>query len=184
MIGFDDIASRYSEPARVYHTLTHIAGVLRALAGFEPSRELVTAAILHDIVYDPRAADNEERSAAYAQNLLSRLSWDAESIERVAGLILATKHHQPDLGDGEAELLVDADLSILGASPVEYSGYSAAVRHEYSFVTDDDFREGRRRILEQFLARPRIFRTAEFQESLEAAARANLSREIAELGAA
>jgi predicted metal-dependent HD superfamily phosphohydrolase len=44
------------------------------------------------------------------------------------------------------------------------------------------FRRKRREILQQFLARPHLYSTTFFRERLEAAARANLTRSLEELG--
>ena len=51
-------------------------------------------------------------------------------------------------------------------------------------MAEDAFRRGRRKILEQFLARPALYNAAFFRERLEAPARANLARSIAALGGA
>src|SRR5918912_1569268 len=71
---FADLAGRYREPWRYYHTLDHVAAVLeevRSLRGGAPEvPALLLAAWFHDAVYDPRAGDNEERSAAYAGEVL------------------------------------------------------------------------------------------------------------------
>jgi predicted metal-dependent HD superfamily phosphohydrolase len=55
---FDDLVKRHSEPHRHYHTLEHVAEVLR-IAGrlskyaAEPNAVML-AAWFHDVVYDPR----------------------------------------------------------------------------------------------------------------------------------
>ena len=70
--GFDELAAAYAEPARFYHTLDHVAAVLGTNAELadlarDPAA-LQLAAWFHDAVYDPRASDNEERSAALARS--------------------------------------------------------------------------------------------------------------------
>src|SRR5437762_2672828 len=68
---FADLVAAYTGPGRFYHNLDHLADVLAtvgALGG--QARDLAAvrfAAWFHDAVYDPRAADNEERSAAWAE---------------------------------------------------------------------------------------------------------------------
>ena len=83
----------------------------------------------------------------------------------------------------DAQLLVDIDLAILGAAPARFDEYERQVRNEYAHVPDEAFREGRRRVLQQFLARPVIYRTAPAHRTLERRARANLARSIAALSA-
>jgi predicted metal-dependent HD superfamily phosphohydrolase len=64
---FMALADAYASPGRVYHTLDHIQAMLawierlRSLASDLPAIQL--AAWFHDSIYDPHAADNEERSA-------------------------------------------------------------------------------------------------------------------------
>src|SRR5262245_9303733 len=68
--ALDNLATRYTEPGRHYHTLDHIASVLatlRALGVVPPERPALTlAAFLHDVVYNTHDSDNEEQSAAFA----------------------------------------------------------------------------------------------------------------------
>jgi predicted metal-dependent HD superfamily phosphohydrolase len=77
--GFADLAARYSSPERHYHTLDHVRDVLDTAAplwgGAGPPPALLLAAWLHDVVYDTRAADNEERSADHAGRCCGRRGW-------------------------------------------------------------------------------------------------------------
>ena len=175
-----EIHRAYSEPHRHYHTLEHIA---HALGRFDGIRSRVGAADaaelalwLHDFVYDPRAKDNEARSAAYAKRLLTEGGVVPAVGERVTDLIMATCHASPPEAP-DARYVVDADLSILGAPAAEFDRYERQVRQEYAFVSEPDWRAGRARILRVFLDRPRIFLTPEFAP-LEGPARANLERSI------
>jgi predicted metal-dependent HD superfamily phosphohydrolase len=81
-----------------------------------------------------------------------------------------------------ARSLLDAEMAILGAPPEQYKDYACAIRLEYAWVSDADYRVGRRAVLERFPARPRIFRTETLFAEREAAARRNLAAEIAGLG--
>jgi len=181
--AYGEIQRAYSEAHRHYHTLEHIARVLslfdgvRGRVGEADATEL--ALWLHDLVYDPRAKDNEERSAAYAKRILGEGRVRPEVGEQVAALIMATCHASPPEAP-DACYVVDADLSILGGSPAEFDRYEGQVRQEYAFVSESDWRTGRARILGVFLERPRIFLTPEFA-SLEPPARANLERSLERL---
>src|SRR5262245_10907424 len=66
----DRLVSAYSEPHRYYHTLEHLAEMFKVagkLADAATDPAAVQLAIwFHDAVYDSRATDNEERSAALA----------------------------------------------------------------------------------------------------------------------
>lgn len=80
--------------------------------------------------------------------------------------------------DVDAQVLLDADLAILGASEMEYQAYADKIRREYAWVPEPDYRKGRRQVLEKFLTRPKIYHLL---THLEEPARRNLGREIARL---
>jgi predicted metal-dependent HD superfamily phosphohydrolase len=94
-------------------------------------------------------------------------------------LIRKTKTH--DAGDdADAQVLIDADLAILGADEPAYRTYAEQIRQEYAWVPEPEYWIGRRRVLQKFLDRPRIYHIL---SHLEAAARHNLAAEIARLAA-
>ena len=95
----------------------------------------------------------------------------------VAALILKTKTHEAG-SDADAQVLIDADLAILGADDPSYRAYAKQIRQEYDWVPEPEFRSGRRQVLERFLSRPRIFH---FLTNLETPARRNIAAEIARL---
>jgi predicted metal-dependent HD superfamily phosphohydrolase len=181
-----NLLARWSEPHRHYHTLVHLEA---CLAGLDAHRALaadpaaVEAALwFHDAVYDPRASDNEVRSAALAATVLRAARVSGETIARIENLILATRAHQAEAdGDPDTALLLDLDLAILGAPPAAYQAYAAAIRREYAWVPEADYRRKRAAILARFLQGPRLYLTAPFFARHETAARANLAAEIAAL---
>jgi predicted metal-dependent HD superfamily phosphohydrolase len=183
--AFADLAARYAAPQRHYHTLDHVRDVLDTATslwgGAAPPPALLLAAWLHDAVYDTRAADNEERSAEYARALLRSLGLPAALLDETARLILLTKGHRAAAGDRAGQVLLDADLAILGADEAAYDRYAAAIRREYAWVPEESYRAGRARVLEEFLRRPRIYHTEEMYARAEAASRRNLTREVAAL---
>src|SRR5882672_3704553 len=75
---FDDICSAYTGPGRFYHTLNHVLAVLdtvESLASYAKNLNAVKlAAWLHDVIYDSKASDNEERSAEYAKRFCEGLA--------------------------------------------------------------------------------------------------------------
>ncbi len=179
---YADVVARYREPARHYHTLDHIEAVLSGVADLGGTGTvLLAAAWLHDVVYDPRAADNEERSAAFAAGLMARFGADPRAVEEVGRLILLTKAHRTEADDLAGRILIDADLAVLGAAPAEYDRYAAAIRREYAWVPEDRYRAGRADVLRRFLARERIYQTERMHAERESAARRNLRREIESL---
>lgn len=163
----------YREPHRRYHTLEHlheclaIFDAVRALA--ERPEEVELALWFHDAIYDVRRDDNEARSAAWA-----RASVGGEAGERIHALVMATAHDAA-LEGADAKLIVDIDLSILGAEPARFAEYEAQIRQEYDFVPEALYRRRRAALLQRFLDRPTIFSTPYFIERYEARARANLA---------
>jgi predicted metal-dependent HD superfamily phosphohydrolase len=184
---FRDLAGRHGEPTRHYHTLGHIRAVLTTVhelnreMGRDSSAALILAAWFHDVIYDAHASDNEERSAEYARCAIEQMGLSSEIREETARLILLTTTHETKPADRDGQVLLDADLAILGADEAAYDAYAAAIRREYDWVSEPDYRAGRRKVLERFLARPRLYFTEPMFERAEARARANLAREIAAL---
>ena len=172
---------RWSEPHRRYHGIRHLSAVLLFIDEFANHAEdpdaVRLAAWYHDAIYDPRASDNEERSAALAESELAALGVSAERVAEVARLVRLTAGHDPADSDRNGELLNDADLLVLASPPEAYVVYVNAVREEYAHVPDDDFRAGRAAVLESLLAVPQLFRLPALAQ-LEAAARRNLSAEL------
>jgi predicted metal-dependent HD superfamily phosphohydrolase len=177
-----ELVRHYAQPQRHYHTLAHIAEVWQTLRLLEWWDDAVPlAAFLHDIVYDPRANDNEARSADLARALLTPLDIEEEIIAETERLIRLTQTHQTSDDDESGRALLDADLAILGADPPTYDRYSAEIRQEYAWVPEETYRQGRLAVLERFLARPRIYANRVLHPAHEERARHNLGREIAVL---
>jgi predicted metal-dependent HD superfamily phosphohydrolase len=175
----------YGDPARGYHDLRHLAEVLDRLdelssngVRFEPLA-VQLAAWFHDAVYDGRPGA-EERSASWAREALSDVE---ESVgAEVQRLVLLTADHQVRQGDRNGAALCDADLAILAAPHVRYSAYADDVRREYAHLTDTEFVRGRAAVLRGLAGRGRLFATPYGREHWQPAARANIARELGELG--
>lgn len=182
----DDLVTRYRESHRAYHTLDHIG---HSLDEFEKVRPLASdpgavelALWFHDAVYDTRAKDSEERSAALAVDMVANASLDADFGQTVANLIIATKHTSAS-SDPDVQLLVDVDLSILGHSEDKFDEYERQVRKEYEWVAEAAYAVGRSAILGSFLERTSIYATQFFRDRYEAQARRNIARSLARLRA-
>jgi predicted metal-dependent HD superfamily phosphohydrolase len=181
---FEEISARYAEAHRHYHTARHLEECFDALDAVrgEPDRlgEVELALWFHDAIYDTKRHDNEQRSAEWARSVAEQAGLGPEVVERVAALIMATRHDAAPVG-ADACVLVDVDLSILGAEPLRFDEYERQVREEYRCVPEPVFRRERRKILRRLLARPAIYNTARMRESHERRARANLDRSLAGL---
>ncbi|WP_195162562.1 HD domain-containing protein [Mesorhizobium sp. NBSH29] len=176
----------YNAPDRHYHNAAHIESLLAIALRHRPAlidADLVETAIwFHDAIYDSARKDNEEKSAELAARYLSRRIVP-ERLHCIVRMIEATNTHQvPDLGPEDrrrdAAMFLDMDLAILGAPPQEFDIYEAAVRKEYAWVSEDDWRKGRAAFLTNFLARPSVYNTPLFCQIYEDQARKNLIRSL------
>ena len=174
--AFDAIAAHYSDGRRFYHTLEHIAALIALFGAFRPLAldpgAVELALWFHDIVYDTRAADNEEKSA----ELMRALIGDALApglADKTAAMILATKHNAAPT-DRDTQLVVDLDLSILGAAPAAFDRYDADIRREYDWVPEEQYRAGRKAVLQHFLERSPLYHHAPLQARFATQARRNL----------
>ncbi len=179
--NFSKLCSMYLEHRRFYHNLNHIKS---CLSEFDKSKYLIQqpglvelAIWYHDIVYNTKTKDNEEMSAqlAYDVCLSSKLSEDFG--KKVKDLILVTKHNVIPK-EIDAKILIDIDLSILGKSSEEFNKYEQDIRKEYSWISKDKFKQGRKFILKRFLKRDSIYLTAFFREKYETQAGINLQKSI------
>jgi predicted metal-dependent HD superfamily phosphohydrolase len=178
---WQEVEQAYQAEGRHYHTLPHLNHLLSELTPFQSHFKqwdaIVLAIVYHDIVYRVPGNDNEKESADLAENRLQSISFPIAEIDQCKRLIMATKKHKAN--DREIDLFTDADLSILGAEPEAYQQYAAQVRKEYQIFPDPIYNQGRKKVLSHFLHGPVIFKTPEFFEKYERAARINLQWEAA-----
>jgi predicted metal-dependent HD superfamily phosphohydrolase len=183
--AFADLATRYSEPHRAYHNLAHIRHVLEWIDRLQAHAAHPDAVRLagwyHDVIYDPRANDNEERSAEHAAEALRRLQLDENLIRRVADLILLTKTHEAPPDDRDAHVLLDADLAILGATDEQYRCYAEAIRKEYSWVGEHVFLNQRKITLLLFVGKQPLYQTELLRLVAEQQAHWNIRQEYMDL---
>ncbi|MGB5809853.1 MAG: hypothetical protein WBG86_04935, partial [Polyangiales bacterium] len=177
------LADRYAEEHRAYHDAEHVA---ECLAWFDRVRglakrpaEFEVALFFHDSIYEPLASDNEASSAEQLRHFAREAGMPTEAAERIARLIESTATHGATSGD--AALLADIDLMILGASPARYARYEREVRREYAAIDEVSYRKGRAQVLRGFLERVEIYRTPRLATRLEAQARDNLSSALSPL---
>jgi predicted metal-dependent HD superfamily phosphohydrolase len=175
------VLASYAQAHRKYHTQQHL---LECLTLFETLRdtlgrphEVEMALWFHDAIYDVMASDNEERSAAWAGEVLRSAGVEREAVGRIEALILVTKHDVIPRTSDEAAL-ADIDLAILGAPEPRFAEYERQIREEYAHVPAWLFRLKRRSILKAFLARPALHGTPSLRQQFEARARANLANAI------
>jgi predicted metal-dependent HD superfamily phosphohydrolase len=176
-----NLVEQYQSQGRYYHNLGHISAMLDLLAQYkaqiadEPT--LALAIWFHDAVYQPLRSDNEEKSAELARAELPLLNVPKSQVVKVEQFILATKRHELLIPDADLAYFLDFDLAILGSSQADYQQYVQQIRQEYHWYPDLVYRPGRRKVLESFLGRAKLFHR--LGDQYEMVARQNLAREIA-----
>jgi predicted metal-dependent HD superfamily phosphohydrolase len=198
---FDSVTARYRAVDRRYHDIRHLRWVVRHVGALlervdvDDPDAVVAAAFFHDAVHavdrtddptDDPSGDDEERSAALAHRALHELGWTVDRCDLVARMILATTHRADGTGTSTSDgtgtaVLLAADLAVLATEPAAYGDYTRAVRAEYGHLDDEQWRQGRRAVIESFLGRTAIFPIDLGLHEWERRARANLTAESAAL---
>lgn len=183
-VMYHQLISSYSEKHRAYHTLDHIGACFRHMDAVKDMAtypdEIELALWFHDVIYKPFSATNEEDSAELAKAFLLENGAAPGVINRVYDLIILTKDHTAQQTQ-DGKLMLDIDLSILGAAPHIYAQFEKDVRTEYKRVPSFIFKKKRKEILQSFLKRSKLYYTTYFFERLEAQAKRNLEWAIAQL---
>lgn len=178
---FAELIARYAEPHRFYHTSRHLEECFEKWSELREQAdhpaEVEAALWFHDAIYDTHSDSNELRSAELAQKAALSLGVDSTVASRIHDLIMNTRHASLPV-EQDARLIVDTDLSILGAEPARFAEYEQQVHQEYAWVPEDIFRERRASILRGLLQRPTIFSTDLFRERYERQARQNISQSL------
>ena len=147
---FQIVCEKYSEKHRYYHTLEHIGSCLSFFD--EISSQLNDPSVVeialwfHDVIYNPKENNNEEKSALFAHELLKNAGCKSTYIEGVSKLIMATKHPAFP-ATLEEKYIIDIDLAILGASKETYEHYANQIKKEYSHISNASYQQGRRKVL-------------------------------------
>ena len=153
------VLEKYSETQRHYHTICHVDHILDLFNKYcehlTDKNALVLAIVFHDIIYNPQSGSNEEDSAELFQSFAEETGLDLHLKEKVYKWIIATKLHQINDSsketDADLKYFLDFDLAILGEDPAMYKQYAAQIRKEYSHFSDEDYKNGRSKVLAHFL---------------------------------
>jgi len=194
------LRAAYSDPVRHYHNLSHVLALLDLLDShrnkIDDPISLELAIWFHDVVYDPRASDNEERSIELFHEYAEDSDLPTQQVDSISALIRATIMHLLPANvssivtpsENDLRYFLDFDLAVLSWSDVDYRQYARNVRKEYAHVPDPDYRSGRMAILHKFLNRDQIYFHPEFANlvgedgcSREQRARDNIQAECVRL---
>lgn len=132
----------WSEAHRKFHTLEHLFDILKKIKSSKFSAEekeiLTLAAYFHDVIYDPRASDNEEK----CESLVLKICKHPEK-PTVAEIVRATKTHEKT----NSELInffLECDSAILySKNAQELFDYEEKILKEYQFVDYSIYKQKR-----------------------------------------
>ncbi len=174
---YAQLAQAYAESQRHYHTVQHIVECLdlfhQVKAQLSDPFAVELAIWFHDVVYDPKASDNEAQSAIFMQQCCHDFIPTA-IVEKIGAWIEATQQHRPST-DADLNFLLDIDLAILASSPSRFTAYETQIQQEYHWVEATVYKEKRAAVLRYFHEMQPLYQTAYFQEKYELRAKQNLS---------
>jgi predicted metal-dependent HD superfamily phosphohydrolase len=177
-----EIAGYYSAKDRHYHNLNHLADLFSQADYFKKHIEDFDTFQLsiwyHDIIYNCLRKDNEEKSALFAKYRLEAINFPREKLVRCYQQINATKFHQIEGDDADTAWLLDFDLSILGRKWPVYYKYTQQIRKEYAIFPSFLYNRGRKKVLQGFLKKDRLFHTDQYFTYFEKLARENIQKEL------
>jgi pantetheine-phosphate adenylyltransferase len=181
----------YGGADRHYHNLDHLVHGLTEIRVWamnvgaqQRDVDIVKKAFwFHDAVYvhGPQEVSNEEASARMW--LDSGLAADsADDADDVAALIRATDHFQaPTIKHRLKDVMLGADLAILGQEDDVYDAYARMIRQEYGHVPDVVYNEHRGKALMHLHEKAKqnaLYADAWFAGQYNERAIANMTREI------
>lgn len=185
-----ELASRWMDKQRKFHNLEFLKTTLEKVDSLGEQARSIDAIRLalwyHGAIFDvsPQAVERCEAgidvlaSADFAEQSLASLGVPAENRDKITRLIRGLYHHQA-VDDIDAQVLSDADLSVLASQPEEYLDYLRDIRREYAAYSDPHFVLTRSRVVSRLLTRPQLFWThgaASWEESARENLRAELER--------
>jgi len=172
--SFNEISFKYNLKERRYHNLIHIRECLEEYDNFSFNLSEIEIAIwYHDVIYNPKRNDNEEKSLEFAKNHLLKLNIDKNIIDNLLRIINSTKHSF-ELFQFDEQIMSDIDLSIFGKDKERFLQYEQGIRFEYNFVPKEFYRKERSKILKKFIGKEKIYYTDFFRNRFEVKARENL----------
>ena len=170
----------YGAAGRHYHARRHLDDVLSLVDAhrqkFAQPETAEIALWFHDAIYAVPSRRNEEASAEMCAAFLTSIGGDEH--RRAPLMILATKHDGSPAADQDTALVLDIDLSSLAKPWEQFSADCDRIRQEFAVYDDAQWRAGRAAFLRNLLDRGPLFRVL---TNLEAPARENIERHIAEL---
>ena len=147
-----ELPRRWSEKHRHYHTVNHLIWVLTNIEEDYRFKELtinekhalLLAAFFHDVVYDPKRQDNEDKSIEYF--IRSYKGRDPKMIDTVCEIIECTKHRKHPTNKLQ-RIMWDADNKGFTRGYDILLQSEKLIRKEFSHLSPEKYKEGRIKFL-------------------------------------
>lgn len=153
------LMTRYESFVRHYHNVSHVEDVVNRVARMNPGAELplwvLLAAVYHDIVHNPTGARGQSEAESvkvlyshYRQNRLPLCNDD--DVDKAAVAIIMTGDHIAGLRDRDIDKLT-RDFLVADVDSAFGNPYNEIlIYREYQSYPLDEYRRGRRDVLELF----------------------------------
>jgi pantetheine-phosphate adenylyltransferase len=153
----DDIISRWNEPHRYYHNINHLFFILNKIDNYfileenehlymtDTYKNFIVAAFFHDIIYNPKSNNNEDKSIEYFLEVTNKdvhklSSFYLNSIPVVVGMINCTKERKLPTDKFENLFwLFDNDILFNGTN-TDLMDYENKIFKEFQFADYDDYK--------------------------------------------
>lgn len=165
--GFDItiewVLKHWSEPHRFWHTPEHLFGILFGIKELKDNHIckeneynlLVISALFHDIVYDTKKEDNEEKSVDLMLSTINSQIVDdtihtsekriKEDIDKIIHVILGTKTHKNN--DELSKKFNKLDTMILDDRFIDMLDWENKIRQEYKWIEYKEYKKERIKFL-------------------------------------
>ncbi|QWW19905.1 hypothetical protein I6B53_01930 [Schaalia sp. 19OD2882] len=188
-----NLVARWNEPGRHLHNTQHLINVLARideLSTIAHDADVLRVSFWYHGAFLNRAlevrilgvdpTDLCHPCIVHTTARLTELGVSQDVVERIGELLQALVSHHADRGDLDAQVIIDADLSLLASSPQVFKRYRESLRAEFDDLDDLTYWRARRLAVRRLLAMDSIFHSP-IGRSWEAPARANLEVELARL---
>lgn len=151
----DDILKRWNEPHRFWHTLDHLKFLLNKidihflneyegkLYYTDTYKSFIIAAYLHDVIYDPKSNDNENRSMEYLIDNIDKKLLGTSCISTTLSLIESTRDRKLPVGEYEEIFWSFDNDIIINGTIEELIDYENKIFKEFQFADYNAYKEKR-----------------------------------------
>jgi len=144
----------WTDIRRSYHNLDHLSRVIKGIENWryrfsrEEFEQLILAAFFHDVIYDPRdTRGNEDKSKKFFRESYIGKNQRFDLVDQA---IECTKYRKRPT-NFPLRVFWDADNDGFKDSWFDFLKYENGIRSEFSFASDDKYKEGRIKFLESNL---------------------------------